>query len=122
MAPREFRHALDDMLAAIDGILGATVGKSLADHTGDWLLKHGVQRGIEIVSEASRAVPDDIQMLRPDVPWRKIRGIGNVLRHEYHSPSARIIWGIVVDELPPLREAVAFLLLHSSRGNGPGAP
>ncbi|GJD62729.1 hypothetical protein [Methylobacterium frigidaeris] len=58
MAPREFRHALDDILAAIDGIQRATAGKDLADYTGDWLLKHGVQRGIEIISEALLADRD----------------------------------------------------------------
>ncbi|AWB23508.1 DUF86 domain-containing protein [Methylobacterium currus] len=122
MAPREFRHALDDMLAAIDGIQRATAGKTLMDYAGDWLLKHGVQRGIEIISEASRAVPDDIQARRPEVPWRKIRGIGNVLRHEYHNLSDRIIWGIVVDELPPLRSAVVFLLFDDDREDRPDAP
>jgi uncharacterized protein with HEPN domain len=122
MAPREFRHALDDMLAAIDGIQCATAGKDLADYAGDWLLKHGVQRGIEIISEASRAVPVDIQALRPEVPWPKIRGIGNVLRHEYYSLSDRIIWGIVADELPLLRSAVIFLLADRDRQDGSDAP
>lgn len=122
MAPREFRHALDDILGAIDGIQRATAGKDFSDYAGDWLLKHGVQRGIEIISEASRAVPADIQARRPEIPWRKIRGIGNVLRHEYHNLSDRIIWGIVVDEIPPLRDAVVFLLSDHEREDGPAAP
>lgn len=122
MAPREFRHALDDRLAAIDGTRRATAGKDLTDYVGDRLLKHGVQPGIEIISEASRAVPVGIQARRPEVPWRKIRGIGNVLRHEYHSLSDRIIWGIVVDELPALRSAVVFLLSDPHQDDGSGAP
>ena len=106
MAPRAFRHGLDDMRSAIDGILHATAGKSLADFTIDWLLKHAVQRGIEIISEASRLLPEDVLALRPEIPWRRVRGIGNVLRHEYHSLSDAIIWAVVIDELPRLREAV----------------
>lgn len=51
-------------------------------------------------------MPADIQALRPEVPWAKVRAIGNVLRHEYHSLSDRIIWGVVIDELPRLRVAV----------------
>ena len=46
--PREFRHALDDMMLAIDGIIHATEGKMLDDYKASWLLKHAVQRGIEI--------------------------------------------------------------------------
>ncbi len=122
MVTREFRHALDDMLAAIDGIQRATECKTLVDYAGDWLLKHGVQGGIDIISEASRAVLADIQARRPEAPWRKIRGIGNVLRHEYHNLSDRIMWGIVVDELPPLRSAVVLLLFDDDREDRPDAP
>ena len=103
---REFRHALDDMLEAIEGIQGAVAGKGLADYQASWILRHAVQRGIEIISEASKALPDDVKSLQPHVRWQQIRAIGNILRHEYHGLSDRIIWGVVVDELPELRQAV----------------
>lgn len=106
---REFRHALGDMLDAIAGIERSVAGKTLADYQSDWLLKHAVQRAIEIISEASRALPDDVKELRPEIPWPQVRTIGNVLRHEYHGLSDRIIWGVVVDELPALKIAVAAL-------------
>lgn len=106
---REFRHALEDMLDAIDGIERATAGKSLADYQDDWLLKHAVQRAIEIISEASRALPDDVKNLRPEIPWPQVRTIGNVLRHEYHGLSDKIIWGVVIDELPALKIAAEAL-------------
>ena len=106
---REFRHAPDDMRAAIDGIEAAVAGKTVEDYRTDWLLKHAVQRGIEIISKASRALPDEVTGLRPDIPWLQVRGIGNVLRHDYHGLSDTIIWGVVVDELPPLRDAIVWL-------------
>lgn len=109
MAPRQYRHALDDMWEAICGIQNATDGKGFDDYKVDWLLRHAVQRAIEIISEASRALPDDIRALGPEVPWQKVRAIGNVLRHEYHGLSDQIIWGVVVDELPRLRTAVEAL-------------
>ena len=104
--PREFRHALDDMLEAIDGIQDAVTGKTIGDYRKNWILRHAVQRGIEIISEASRALPEDIRQLRPEIPWQSVRHIGNVLRYEYHGLSDPIIWGVVTDELPPLREAI----------------
>ncbi len=102
---REFRHALDDMMIAIDGIIHAAEGKTLDDYKTDWLLKHAIQRGIEIISEASRAIPPDLLDQRPEIPWRQVRTIGNVLRHEYHGLSDTIIWNVVVDELPRLRRS-----------------
>lgn len=112
--PRDYRHALDDMLAALDGIAQATAGKSFETFRGDWLLKHGVERGIEINSEASRAIPDAVKALRPEIPWQQVRAIGNVLRHEYHGLSDMIVWNVVVDELPRLRTAVEALRAHAA--------
>lgn len=43
---------------------------------------------------------------RPEIEWKRVRGIGNVLRHEYHGLSDKIIWGVVTDELPKLRIAM----------------
>lgn len=106
---REFRHALGDMLDAITGIERAIAGKTFEDYQDDWLLKHAVQRAIEIISEASRALPDDIKDIRPEIPWPQVRTIGNVLRHEYHGLSDRIIWGVIMDELPALKTAVLAL-------------
>ena len=81
----------------------------MIDYQNDWLLKHAVQRGIEIISEASRILPEDVKALRPEIPWPQVRTIGNILRHEYHGLSDKIIWGVVVDELPALRTAVEAL-------------
>jgi uncharacterized protein with HEPN domain len=46
---------------------------------------------------------------RPDIPWQRVRGIGNVLRHEYQGLADPIIWNIVVDELPRLKAAILAL-------------
>jgi uncharacterized protein with HEPN domain len=94
------------MLAAIEGIEAAVAGKSLADFKNEWLLKHGVQRGIEILSEASRHLPPTLRARHPAVPWQQIAGIGNVLRHEYHRIADQIIWNVVTEYLPALKAAV----------------
>ena len=119
MAPREFRHAIDDMKGAIAGIQDASAGKTLSDYTADWLLKHGIQRGIGIISEASRAPPDDIIALQPDIPWRNIRAIGNVLRHDCFGLSDEIIWRVVQDELIRLGVALDAIPGRSASGDDP---
>ena len=62
--------------------------------------------GIEIVSEASRHIPDELRDAFPDVPWKRIAGIGSVLRHEYHRISDAVIWNVVTEYLSDLKEAV----------------
>jgi uncharacterized protein with HEPN domain len=114
MNRRDDRHALDDKLGAVDGIAQATAGRSFEAFCSDWLLKHGVERGIEIISEASRAVPDAVKALRPEIPWHQVRAIGNILRHEYHGLSNPILWNVIVDALPRLRIAVEVLRAQAS--------
>jgi uncharacterized protein with HEPN domain len=104
--PRKVGHAIHDILEAIDRVEQITRDKTLSDFEASWQLRWLVQRAIEIISEASRAVPDELAGMRPEIPWQKVRGIGSVLRHEYSGLSDRIIWNVVLDELPRLKAAV----------------
>lgn len=106
---RRISVVLEEMLEAIDGIQSAIGDKTLDDFSNDWLLKHGVQRGLEIISEAARHLPDSLLTETADLPWSQIRGIGNFLRHEYHKISDAIVWATAVDDLPPLRLAIVGL-------------
>jgi len=106
---RLVRPALRAILEAIDGIEAAVSGKILDDFADDWLLRHGVQRGIEIISEAALRIPMELQETQPDIPWSEITGIGNVLRHEYHRISDTVVWNVVQNHLPPLKAAVVII-------------
>lgn len=103
------------ILAALEGIEHATSGKTLADFEHDWLLKHGIQRGIEIISEATRHLPDELIAHEPDIPWKQVRGIGNVLSHEYHKIADPIIWAVVTDSLPAVHQAITRLTAEVAR-------
>jgi len=104
--PRKVGHVLHDILEAIDRVEEITRGRTLPDFERSWQLRWLVQRAIEIISEASHAIPDELAQVRPEIPWSKVRGIGNVLRHEYSGLSDRIIWNVVIDELPRLKAAI----------------
>lgn len=106
---RKIAPAIADILTAINAIERATQDKTYRDFTRDWLLRHGVQRGIEIISEAARQLPDSILRGYPDVPWKQVKGIGNILRHEYHKVADDIIWNVIRYDLPTLKKAIKAL-------------
>ena len=81
----------------------------------DWQMLWLVERGVLIISEASRHPPDELKLRHPNIPWRKIAGIGNVLRHAYEQISAPMMWKLVRDDLGPL-EAVCRAELHGPAG------
>jgi uncharacterized protein with HEPN domain len=107
--PRDVAVILDEIIDAIDGIERAVEAHGLNALDSDWLLQRGVERGIEIVSEAVRHLPDELLARRTDIPWPEIRGIGNRIRHEYHRISPRIIRSVVTDDLPALKMAIESL-------------
>jgi uncharacterized protein with HEPN domain len=71
----------------------------------DWQRHWLVQRGIEIISEASRHLPPEMKARHPDIPWTKVAGIGNVLRHGYESVAAPVLWKLAREDLPHLERA-----------------
>ena len=81
----------------------------------DWVVRHAVQRGIEIISEASRRLPHTLTATEPGIPWPKIAGMGNILRHEYHKVQDEIIWEVVEKHLPPLKAAILRMLERADR-------
>lgn len=56
---------------------------------------------MEIISEASRRLPDDLKA-PPEIPWPKVAGIGNALRRDYEHIAAPVLWKLVQDDLPVL--------------------
>jgi uncharacterized protein with HEPN domain len=103
---RKIGLVLQEILAAIEGIEAAIAGKTFADFQREWLLRHGIQRGIEIISEASRHIPAELLASRPEIPWDQVKGIGSVLRHEYHRVSDKVIWVVATERLPSLKKAI----------------
>jgi len=76
----------------------------------NWGMQRAVERGLEIISEASRHIPAEYRALAPEIPWRQIAAIGNLLRHEYQRADTSLIWNILIEHLPRLAEAVDRLM------------
>jgi uncharacterized protein with HEPN domain len=66
---------------------------------------YAVTRALEIISEASRRLPDDVRDRHPQLPWRSIRDVGNFYRHQYDNVAASYVWETVTVHLPPLLAA-----------------
>ena len=110
MADPRTMDRLGHILAAITTIGDYTAGKTLADFQSDRLLADAVERNIERLSEASRHLTDELKAGYPDIPWREIADIGNVLRHAYDRVAPERIWQIITDDLAHLGEAVEAMI------------
>lgn len=62
------------------------------------------------ISEAARFLPNDVRTRYTEVPWRRIVGIGNVIRHDYDEIDDRVMWDTATRKLLPLKDAVQRML------------
>jgi uncharacterized protein with HEPN domain len=90
-------YRLGDALDAIAQIGELLNGKAFSDLQCDRPLKAAFERFLEILSEASRHIPEDVKSAEPGIEWRRIADIGNHLRHAYHRVDAEILWRLHED-------------------------
>jgi uncharacterized protein with HEPN domain len=94
---------------------GATLAAFEPDRRKRWL----VERGIEIISEASRHLSEELKARHPEIPWPEVAGIGNVLGHEYEDVAHDVLWHVVRDDLSPLEQACRKALARALAGEAP---
>jgi len=95
---------LTDIIEAVELISSEMAGVTLKAFEPDRRKRWLVERGIEIISEASRHLPDELKARHPEIPWPKVAGIGNVLRHDYEHVAHDVLWHVVHDDLPLLEK------------------
>jgi uncharacterized protein with HEPN domain len=100
MAPRSPVPRLTDSVEAIERIRKVLGDLDLDAFEADWEKQWLVERGVEIVSEASRHLTSELKTRHPDIPWKNVANIGNVLRHAYQNVGAHVIWSVVRDHMP----------------------
>ena len=107
---RDSRVYLEDILEAAGKITKYIAGMDLTAFTTDSKTQDAVVRNLEIIGEAVRALPEEIRALRPEVDWRRISGLRNILIHEYFGVDLTIVWDIVQNKVPELEAAVRSML------------
>jgi uncharacterized protein with HEPN domain len=110
MAARSIRIRLIDIRGEIAGIRNLTTDANAESFAASWAMTRAVQHALLIIAEAAKHVPPDLKASRPEVPWHKIHGLGNLLRHEYRSVDPTILWSVITDYLDDLDKASAALL------------
>ena len=95
-------HA-DHIIEAIANIEADIANHDIESFRADRRVCQLVERNLEIISEASRRLPQALKDKERDIPWDAVAGIGNVLRHEYHRIHASVLWETCRKDLKPLK-------------------
>lgn len=110
MSKRDWKLFVKDILECIGKIESYIADFSYEDFIKDERTKDAVVRNLEIIGEAANQIPKEIQQKYPEIPWSQVVGLRHRLTHGYFVVDYRIVWNIVVNELPDLKEKMRKIL------------
>ncbi|NEZ56264.1 HepT-like ribonuclease domain-containing protein [Adonisia turfae] len=110
MSSRTWKLRVRDILIAIESIRQRTSGLTYEAFSKNETLVDSILYKYVVIGEAARQIPEEIQDRAPDVPWRLMNDIRNVIAHEYFQVRLDIVWQGIHEELPLLVEPLQRLL------------
>jgi uncharacterized protein with HEPN domain len=111
---REYRLYLEDMRVSCEKVLRYTRGLTFEQFVQDEKTFDAVVRNLEIIGEAAKQIPVDMRARYPQVEWRKIAGLRDVIAHEYFGIDEDILWDVVGNRVPALLDDLQRILAETS--------
>lgn len=99
---RSWELFLRDMLEAAQKVIRYTAGHPMEAFVADEMAYDATLRNLEILGEAAKNIPEGIRQLHPEVDWRGVAGLRDILAHAYFALDNETLWKIVRTDIPRL--------------------
>ena len=113
MPPRRDSVFIAQMIEAAEAALEFSAGDTAESFAGDRLVGFAVVRAIQLVGQAARGVTEELKAAHPEIPWREMIGMRNVVVHDYADVDLALVWKTVRDDLPSLIRRLNAILAES---------
>ena len=110
MPRRDWRLRVQDTLKAVERIEKFTRGLTLETFIEDDRTIAAVSYELVVIGEAAKKVPNAVQATAPDVPWRVMSDMRNVVAHGYFGVDLSIVWQTATQDVPKLGPPLRRLL------------
>jgi len=74
------------------------------------LIQAAVIRNLEVIGEATKHISKDILRLYPEMPWKQMAGLRDVLIHDYMGVDLDIVWNVIQREIPRIKKMIVAIL------------
>ena len=103
---RNYKMRIQDILDRIESIESYIKDKTEDDFYLDRLLQDAILRCLEIIGEAAKNIPEDIRSKYPNLPWKKMAGLRDVVIHDYSEVVEERVWNTITIELPKTKKLI----------------
>lgn len=103
MPERKASAIIEDILQCIEHIQSYTSRLSFEEFSSHFMALEACLYNIQVIGEAVSLLPKDIKKENPDIKWAAIKGMRNRLIHEYFGTDLQLVWDVIKDELPELK-------------------
>ena len=93
---------LDDMRQAAGKVVRYVGGRDRQTFFADEMAFDATPRNLEILGEAAKGIPEEVRVRHPEVDWRAIAGLRDILAHAYFALDDATLWDIVQSKVPRL--------------------
>jgi len=107
---RDSSVLLKHILESIDTIESYLNNQTKENFLDSKLLQDAIMRKIEVIGEAVKSISEEFKNSYPDIPWKKIASMRDVLIHEYFNVDTQLVWTITQKELPVLKNQIMDIL------------
>ncbi len=114
MPRRGWKLRISDIIEAIENALDYSAGMTFEQFVADRKTIDAVIRNFIVIGEAASHLSDDFIAKHPDLPWREMRDMRNIVVHEYFGVDNLIVWETLQKNLPPLLPMLKDLLKSKS--------
>ena len=104
--PLRDKERLNHMLSAVERVIRYTSGKTFDDLKSDDMMYYAVVKNIEIIGEAANLLSSEFVDSHPATPWKQVKGMRNYIVHEYFQIDDGVVWGVVTEDIPVLRQQI----------------
>ncbi len=106
---------LNDILESIEKIENYLEGLRVTDFENNSSIQDAVMRRLEIIGEAVKHLPEEIKNKYPNIPWKDIAGMRDILIHEYAGVQVERVWRTAKDDLSTLKQVILELSAHQTK-------
>lgn len=107
---KQLKPFLYHILEEINYLLMDSAKISYPEFVENGTLKRSFVRALEVIGEAAKSIPDEFRAKYPEVPWKKMAGLRDVLVHHYFGINYNMVWDVIKNQIPDLKPNIQGIL------------